>query len=468
MRIAIIGAGPSGLCAAKEIRQSNPAANVTVFESESRLGGTFARCHAHLTMVNNPMLVSFSDFPAAWTLPALKMWSAQEYVDYLERYAQKNGIEHLITFNSQILKARLSDGIWRLVIRQGSRESRLDFDYLVVCAGSNYMPSCPEIPGHTDFDGEIVHASSVKNPALFKGRRVLLMGLGETGSDLSELIAEHSAATHLSIRRGPGYLIPRYHDTRPTDLDTSRLYHSLPSGIDATRLGWLLRCKRRIERNRLRSPHDRAVQRRADELNHEWAETRSLGPFRRASTKSCGFIHAELKGRVRLHPAVTRLEKSAACFSDGSRCEVDVVIACTGYKQAFPFFDQALQGRLVSSNRLYNYMFLPGLHDKLAFVGYVRPAVGTVPALTELQSRLLARFLQGELVLPPADEMHAAIQVQQQMAKTQFPADFERVGHLVDYYGLLKSLATQLGVMPRQWTLLVCAPRVWFLSLIHI
>jgi len=54
MRIAIIGAGPSGLCAAKEIRQSNPAANVTVFESESRLGGTFARCHAHLTMATIP------------------------------------------------------------------------------------------------------------------------------------------------------------------------------------------------------------------------------------------------------------------------------------------------------------------------------------------------------------------------------------------------------------------------------
>lgn len=462
MKIAIIGAGPSGICAGKEIRQGNPDADIVIFEAERNLGGTFARSYDHLALVNNPLLVNFSDFPAQDVLPELRMWTAQEYVQYLTSYTNFNDIEKFIRFNTRIVKASLTHGVWHLSINHNGEESSLEFDYLIVCAGSNTLPVFPELPGQEHFRGDIIHASAVKDPTEFKDRRVLFLGLGETGSDLSELISRHALSANLSVRRWPGYLIPRYHDNRPTDLDTSKLYHSLPSKIDGSRLSWLLKVKRKLEKSKLKKPVDRAVQRRADELNTQWKEMRSLGPFRRTSTKNCSFIHAELNGQVALRPAVARLDKDTAYFSDGSSCKVDTIIACTGYRQAFPFFDDELQNQLVSSNRFYNYMFPPGIPDKVAFIGYVRPAIGTVPVLAEMQSRLLALFLNGKLVLPPVHEMHAAIAAQQAAAQEQFPMDFERLGQLVDYYGLLTNLAGQIDVIPRQGWLLLHAPRVWW------
>ncbi|NOI26468.1 NAD(P)-binding domain-containing protein [Vibrio mediterranei] len=462
MNIAIIGAGPSGICAGKELLQGNPDAIITIFEAESTLGGTFSRSYDNLTLVNNPMMINFSDFTADETLPDLKMWTAKEYTQYLKRYVKINNLEKLIHFNSRVIKASLTDNRWHLIVNYNGTKSHLEFDYLVVCAGSNTLPAFPQFSGQEKFKGDLVHSSSIKKPEEFKGRNVLFIGLGETGSDLSELISEYALGANLSIRRWPGYLIPRYHDGKPTDLDTSKLYHSLPSRIDSSRLACLLRLKRKLEKGRLKNPTDRKIQCRADKLNSQFKEIRALGPFRRASTKNCSFIHAELNGKVILRPAVTRLDEDKAYFTDGSSCKVDTVIACTGYRQSFPFFDEALQDELVSSNSLYNYMFPPTLASKVAFIGYVRPAIGTVPVLAEMQSRLLAMVLNRQLSLPPLDKMHSAIAIQQKTAREQFPVDFERLGHLVDYYGLLKSLADQIGVIPNQRILLLKAPKVWW------
>lgn len=461
MKVAVIGAGPSGLCAAKEIKQAIPDANVIIYESADCIGGIFSKGYDQLNLVNNPMLINFSDFPADWTLPELKMWTADEYVKYLGLYAKNNNIDELIQHNCKVIKAQFNNNVWSLLLNDCGTEFQEFFNYLVVCTGSNYLPEFPELSGQAQFQGDVIHASTVRDPSVFQNKRILLIGLGETGSDLSELIAEHASTVNVSVRNGPGYLIPRYHDGIPTDLDTSKLYHSLPYVIDESRLGWLLRLKRKMENRRIKSRFDRAVQRRADELNSHWAEYRRPGPFRRASTKNCGFIHAELSGKAILRPAVTHLTEDSAFFADGSYARVDTIIACTGYRQAFPFLDEALQTRIKSSNSLYNYMFPPGLEKQIAFIGYVRPAIGTVPVLAEMQSRLLALYLKGTIRLPAHEQMVTDVRAQQALSEAQFPSDFERLGQLVDYYGLLKKLAGQIGVMPKQYWLLIHAPRIW-------
>ncbi|MGR9052789.1 MAG: NAD(P)-binding protein, partial [Gammaproteobacteria bacterium] len=114
MRVCVIGAGPSGLCAAKEIKEANPEAEITILEKTRSLGGVFAASYQGLTMVNNPLLVNFSDFLAEEALPALEMWKAEHYVAYLRRYAEAHAIDRLIEYGVTVKQARWDEGKWRL------------------------------------------------------------------------------------------------------------------------------------------------------------------------------------------------------------------------------------------------------------------------------------------------------------------------------------------------------------------
>lgn len=461
MKIAIIGAGPSGLCAAKEIRQANPDAEIMLFEQAGELGGGFATSYEGLTLVNNPMLINFSDFLAEETLDELRMWSAAEYVSYLQRYATHFNLHPLIHYNSKVLQTRREENQWQVTVACNNETLSYSADYLVVCAGSNHHAHQPELPLN-NFEGRVLHASQVKNPNDFADQHVLIIGLGETGSDLTHFIAQKAAAVNISIRRWPGFLIPRYHDQRPTDLDTSMLYHRLPFRIDSSRLAWMLKLKRWLEKRKIENSLDRKIQECADQLNNRYPETQPLGPFRRMSTKSCGFIRSLLENQVTIRGALQHVEGRQAFFTDGTMCPVDTIICCTGYRLSFPFLPEDLLPEGTSSNRFYHHMFPIEAHHYLAFIGYIRPAVGSVPPLAELQSRILAGYLSGTLTLPGTQHMRQQVEQQQQATQKQFPVDYQRITHIVDYFSYMKGLALQLGVMPRQRLLLRQDPALWF------
>ena len=462
MRICIIGAGPSGICAAKEIKENNPLSTITIFEKSDTIGGLFASSYKGLTMVNNPLLVCFSDFLPAEALGDLQMWTSEEYVSYLKRYSDTNEITQLIQHNTLVKSANFIDGEWHLNILVSGVEKEIEFDYLVICCSANGKANLPLLPNEECFSGKIIHSSEVKDPSDFKNLNIVFLGLGETASDLSYFSTKYASNTTVSVRRWPGYFIPRYHDGRPTDIDTSKIYHCLPKSIDDSRLSFLFKLKRKLELNAICSDSDRKIQIEIDRLNNVWPETRRLGPFRRITTKSCNFIRAALKGTATLKPEIVELNGNLVRFSDDSSVLADIIICCTGYEKNFDFLPEELKIKVPSSNALYEYMFLPGYEENLAFIGFVRPAVGTVPVLAEMQSRMLSLFIKGSVVLPDLKAMQLSIAQQQISAKHQFPVDFPRIGHIVDYYSYLQGLAKAIGVMPRQWSLFIFDPRVWF------
>jgi hypothetical protein len=462
MNICIIGAGPSGICAAKEIKEQNPVSTITIFEKNDTLGGLFASAYKGLTLVNNPLLVGFSDFLAAETLHDLHMWSAEQYVSYLKRYSDANDITELIQYNTAVKSANFIGGKWHITILAPGIEESIEFDFLVVCCSSNGKGNLPLLPNQERFSGEIIHSSKVQDPADLKNRNVVFLGLGETASDLSYFSTEHACSTTVSVRRWPGYFIPRYHDGRPTDIDTSKIYHCLPKTLGASRLAFLFKLKRKLELSAIRSDADKKIQAEIDRLNHHWPEIRHLGPFRRTTTKSCNFIRATLKGAVVLKPEIIELNGNAVHFSDGSSVVADLIVCCTGYKQNYDFLSDELRAKTPSSNALYHYVFLPGYEQNLAFIGFVRPAVGSVPVLAELQSRMLGLFISGHITLPDTGAMQVSIKQQQLSAQHQFPVDFPRIGHIIDYYSYLQCLAKTIGVMPKQWSLFFFETRIWY------
>ena len=461
IKMCIIGAGPSGLCTAKEIQANNPNIDIKVFEKSNNIGGIFANCYQDLTLVNNPFLVSFSDFPPAINDNHLKMWRANEYVDYLNSYAKKNNLLKLIHFNTIVKKISSIKGQWNIDFEHNGKVTTNTFDYLTICTGTNQKSKEIPLKNKQNFSGEIIRSSDLKDVSILKDKTVVFIGLGETASDLIYLSRHIVKNSYASIRRWPGYFIPRYHDNQPTDLDTSNIYHAISRDIDESKLSFLTKFKREIEYRNIISTDDKKIQSTIQEFNSSNPSIKHLGPFRRITVKSCGFIKAYLEDKISLKPKISDLKGKTVMFEDGSSVEADAIVLCAGHTFDLSFLPKEIRDDISSPNKLYKYMFMPKTNN-CYFIGFVRPNLGSLPSVSELQARYLSAYLSNKISLPNQATMKKCILNQQETSKWQFPVDFERVSHIVDYRNYTRSLAKDLKVLPKQWHLFFSDIYLWY------
>ncbi|CAB5504464.1 hypothetical protein [uncultured Gammaproteobacteria bacterium] len=461
IKMCIIGAGPSGLCTAKEIQENNPNIDIKIFEKSSDIGGVFANCYQDLTLVNNPFLVSFSDFPPEINCNNLKMWRATEYVNYLNNYAKKNNILKLIHFNNTVKKISNINGQWNIDFEHNGKVKTNTFDYLTICTGTNQKSKEIPLKNKQNFSGEIIRSSDLKDVSSLKDKAVVFIGLGETASDLIYLSRNVVKSSYVSIRRWPGYFIPRYHDNKPTDLDTSNIYHAISRNIDDSKLSFLTKLKREMEYRNIISTNDKKIQSAIKDFNSSNQSIKYLGPFRRVTVKSCGFIKAYLEGKINLKPKISDLKGKTVMFEDGSSVEADAIVLCAGHTFNLSFFSKEMRDSISSPNKLYKYMFMPKINN-CCFIGFVRPNLGSLPSVSELQARYLSAYLSKKISLPNQETMQKCILNQQEASKWQFPVDFDRVSHIVDYRNYTRSLAKDLKVLPKQWRLFFSDIHLWY------
>ncbi|SHA07346.1 Monooxygenase [Bathymodiolus thermophilus thioautotrophic gill symbiont] len=460
-KICIIGAGPSGLCTAKEIQENNPNIDVKVFEKSDAIGGVFSNCYEGLSLVNNPFLISFSDFPPQDSCDDLRMWKAKEYVDYLNRYAKYNHLLPLIFFNHTVQKINKKGKQWEVCFQKDGDIEIEIFDYLAICSGANHKARKTHLPNQEKFSGEVIYGGNTKKVSGLKGKKVVFVGLGETASDLVYLSRNLVRQSYVSVRRWPGYFIPRYHDNKPTDLDTSNIYHALSRDVDDSRLSFLTSFKRKLEYKNIALQEDKQIQNAMNHFNSSYKSINYLGPFRRVTTKSCGFIKAYLEDKTSLKPEIVNLEGKKVIFKDGSSVLADTIVLCTGNTFNLSFLPDDILDKTSSINKLYKYIFIPDV-EHCYFIGFARPNLGSLPSVAELQARYLSAYLKQEIDLPNQEKMQQEILNQQQRFKWQFPVDFERITHLVDYYWYTRLLAKDLNALPKQWRLFFLDIHLWY------
>ena len=256
-----------------------------------------------------------------------------------------------------------------------------------------------------------MHTAEHKCVSGLAGKRVLVMGLGESGSDIALAVAKVAAATALSTRSGPGYIIPRRAMGAPADLDTNRLYHSIPRWIWASRIikgkVWLeeaiARWRSKTGEARGDNGDDFTVLKEAARINAE----RGRCVMERFATKNTSFVEAMLHHGALYKPGVERLTEDSVVFEDGSSFKCDVVICATGFKIDLPFLPAEIAALARTPRRLFKHTFVPALGSRIAFAGFARPNVGAVPPVAEMQARWFARVISGEVVLPTAKSMAA-------------------------------------------------------------
>ena len=392
-QVCVIGAGPSGLAAAKNFIDAG--FDVTVFEAGEGLGGNwrFAEREGHSSVFETTHIISskhtsqYLDHPFPADYPDYP--SHAQLLRYFESYAARFALlphirlRHLVT-RCEPIGEHGADG-WNVSTTDADGHSQTRrFDALAVCNGHHWRPRWPQYPG--TFSGQLLHSHSFKRAAPFVGQRVLVIGGGNSACDVAVETSRVSARTEISWRRGYR-LVPKFLFGQPVD----KLFHQ--PGMNWLPRAWRVK-----------------IFERALDLIQGSNAAAGLPPADHHIGQSHPTVNSELlyfvrHGKVRPRPDVARFDGATVHFVDGSQADFDAVICATGYWIDHPFFAKEVVDFSQGPVRLHLRM-LPERLQNLWFIGLFQP-LGCIWPGAELQSKLAAAQLAGAW-RPPAD-LSAAI-----------------------------------------------------------
>lgn len=387
--VCIVGAGSSGVTAAKALKEKGIAFDC--FELGSDIGGMWryendngmSSAYRSLHIDTSRNNLGYSDFPIPPRYP--DFLSHYQVLEYLESYAGHFGVRPHIRFNSRVDKVEpLGDGSWRVTLADGTAGR---YRAVIVANGHLWDPRWPRFEG--TFDGEQIHSHHYRTAEPFEGKSVLIVGIGNSAVDVAVDVCKSARATFLSTRRS-AWVMPKYIMGIPTDRWSSFLGRRLhlPTRVVRTLMRWLA-YPVTGDQARFGIPRPR----------HEiWREHATLS---QELLPYCGH------GWIRVKPNVSRLDGGHVVFEDGSREAVDAIIHATGYKASFPFLDAEVFAVGEEPVALYRRM-LPPDRPGLYLLGLVQPIGPTIP-LVEIQARWLASVLAGETALPQRDVMASEV-----------------------------------------------------------
>jgi cation diffusion facilitator CzcD-associated flavoprotein CzcO len=388
-RVAVIGAGPSGLATLKALADAGvPAVCLDAGERPGGLwvlGGPHSSAYRTLHLNTSRSRTEFADHPMPADWPDYP--DHARVADYLAGYAERFGLTAAIRPRHLVTAVRpRPDGGWTVHADtpQGTVESRVRA--VVVASGHNTVPRLPDPPYPGELRAAQLHSHDYRDPAQLKGMRVLVVGGGNSAMDIAVDASQAADRTLLSLRHGV-WVVPKYLFGRPSDT---------LNGALARRLPW--RARQRISQTMLRVA--------VGEPQRYGLPAPAHGFLQDHPTLSDALLSRITHGEIEVRPAVERFDGDAVVFADGRREDVDLVVWCTGYRAEIPFLEPALLGPGPDRLPLYRHVFhldAPGL----MFVGLMQSTGAAFPVV-EAQARLAAAHLAGTYALPDADAQRAA------------------------------------------------------------
>ena len=418
-RAAVIGAGAAGLSAAKHLRQAG--LDVTVFELGSRIGGLWvydndnglSPAYQSLHLNSENRVTAYKDFPFPDDAPLYP--DHQGVAAYLESYARHFGLLPLIRFRTPVTSVEQDGKAWRLGLGSGAHET---FDIVVVGSGHQGVPKHP--PFAKDFKGEYLHSHTYRTPEPFRGKRVLVVGVGNSACDIAADICPVTASCTMAAR-SPVLMMPRMFLGVPTSRVLAR--------IEKPWMPWPVR--RRIRELISRMAHGRMEQ---------WGFTT---PTTRTHPAGHHLLMAQFVwGRVTAKPGIAGVSGAEVRFVDGSAAEFDTMIAATGYEVDLPFLSAELSPVRGHWLDLYRRVVRPG-YPGLYFAGFFNVTGGGNIRMMDDQAEWIAAIETGRVKLPDRAAMDADI-VREREGITKLYPDSPRYGLELDPAQYRRDLAAEL------------------------
>lgn len=375
-RVALIGAGPCGLAAARNLRRRG--IDYVQFERHSGVGGIWDIAQPGTPMYASAHFISSRDrsgyygFPMPETYPDYP--GHRLILAYTQAFASAFDLVDGIRFDTPVSGiAPAPDGGWD--VSAGGRTET--FSHVVCATGHTWSPQWPSFPG--TFDGEVMHSVDFEDGERFRGRRVLVVGAGNSACDIACEAARNADAAYISMRRGY-HFIPKHILGQPTD-------------VFAARSKWMPAPMRRAFFERL--------------LQHLQGDLTRYGlpaPDHRVLAShpiiNTQLIHHLQHGDIHVHANIERLDGSEVVFVDGRRVEVDLIVYATGYRYDIPYADAALFDWNGSKPRL-DYAVFNRRHERLFAVGFTEMNAGGYYIFDEMTS-LVADAIATQSARPDA------------------------------------------------------------------
>jgi len=370
-KYCIVGAGASGLAVTRNFLQQGIPFDC--LEREDDVGGNWnygkpaSSVYRSTHLISSKRLIQYPDFPmpADWPdYPGHRL--VQEY---FQSYARHFDLYQRIEFNTAVARIEPAESQWEVALQDG-RTRR--YRGVVIANGHHWDPKWPEYPGK--FSGPTYHSSQYKTPDVLDGRRVLVIGAGNSGCDIAVESAQHAARTFHSTRRGY-YYVPKFLFGRPADR----------CGESLLKLRFPLWLRRLISLGMVKMaigmPQDYGLKR----PDHRLFESHPI-----INSQMMYYVgHGDIKPK----PDVARFDGATVHFTDGTSEPIDVIVFATGFKISFPFIDTRHLNWRDGRPNLYLNAFHPE-YDHLFVAGLVQPD-GGIWDLSHYQGKLMGLFIRA-------------------------------------------------------------------------
>lgn len=424
-KVCIIGAGSSGIVAAQVLgargvpfdcfEKGSQIGGNWRFENDNGMSSAYRSLHINtsrrvMAFKTLPMPDHFPDYPDHFQMAA-----------YFDEYADHFGLRERIRFRTEVVKVEPSDGAWAVTMRSESgAEATERYRAVLVANGHHWDPRWPEpaFPGSDEFEGEQIHAHHYREPDSLRGKRVLVLGLGNSATDIAVESSRIADKTFLAVRRG-AYVLPKYMNGKPIDEAVHPLASYLPLSVQ-------------------RFFAMKGLEIAAGDMTTYGLPKPDHKLFEAHPTVSSELLPRLGHGDITVKPNIDRYAGGRTVrFVDGSEEEIDLVVYCTGYKITFPFFDPkvfaAPENRLPLYRRVVS-VERPGLY----FIGFIQP-LGPIMPLAEAQCEWVADLLAGKATLPSAGEMKREISREERKQAKRFVAS-KRHTVEVDFHPYLREI----------------------------
>ncbi|KAI0480692.1 hypothetical protein GGR56DRAFT_627165 [Xylariaceae sp. FL0804] len=512
MRVAVIGAGPSGLVTLKHLLEAEKQlgtapVEVRLFESDTGIGGTFrARTYEDGVLVSSRQLTTFSDFRQE---DGPDFFSVPEYLNYLNDYCNHFGLWRYMSFGCSVQNVeKRTGGGHVLTYTEDGQEHQWECDAVAVCSGLHVQPAVPQVEG-IERVPTVLHSSAFKSREQFGvGKTVMVLGSGETGSDVALLALTSPAERVILCHRNGFHMAPKHNpnpvlllsrkrspnDPPPVAVDVSRasLFDTayVHPWLRKSNLLWLyydyyIRIMAWLSWG-TSAGADQWIGEKADDwksseiffnksgyrispyMNVYWKPKRPQGLLEKIRYFLVRMRTADTKGRgLDVAPFPERVDAEGIVhFRDTGRREYeyiktqrikpDVVVFCTGYQHAFPF----LSSHVSASSDVDDDTVRPDVREiwhhaapSLAYIGFVRPNLGAIPPLAELQAQLwVVHLLRPDLLSLSSGRSGSQ---QQQILRSEDEPHYRltskpgaRIRHGVDHESYAYQLALDLDAAP--------------------
>jgi NADPH-dependent 2,4-dienoyl-CoA reductase/sulfur reductase-like enzyme len=427
-KVCIIGAGSSGLTACQVLAARGVPFDC--FEKGSMIGGNWryendngtSSAYRSLHINSARKLMSYKAFPMPEDYPDYPShWQVAKYFD---DYAERFGLNEKIAFRTEVVSAEPTGaGDWEVTVEGPDGRRTEGYRAVIVANGHHWKPRWPEppFPGADDFEGEQMHVHHYREPDVLEGRRVLVLGIGNSAVDVAVESSRIAEKTFLSMRRG-AHVLPKFLGGKPIDESMPPVLSYLPMAVQRFFASRLLKMS-------IGEMADYGLPKPDHRL------------FEAHPTVSSELLPRLGHGDITAKPNIDRFAGGRTVrFADGSEEEIDLVVYCTGYEMSFPFLDEKVYAARDNRMPLYKRAVSvenPGLY----FVGFIQP-LGPIMPLSEAQAEWIADLLTGKAALPPTAEMRQEIADYERWLHKRFVSS-KRHTIEVDFHPYLRDLRRQ-------------------------